>query len=66
MRKIYLFDIGLLVVAGTIAGVFADEPLRPADPSKADIVGEAVNRADVLEQADGCSEIRVIDAEQGT
>lgn len=65
MRKIYLFDIGLLVVAGTVAGVLADEPVHPAKPSQADIVGEAVNCSDMPEHADGCSEIRAIDSGDG-
>ena len=40
MRKIYLLDIGLLVLAGTIAAVLADEPVQPAEGSKPDNSGE--------------------------
>lgn len=29
MRKIYLVDIGLLVVAGTVAVVLTDNPVHP-------------------------------------
>ncbi len=53
MRKIYLFDIGLLVLAGAVAGVLADEPVRPAKLSKADIAGEVFNRPDMLEHTEG-------------
>ncbi len=53
MRKIYLFDIGLLVLAGTVVGVLADEPVRPAKLSKADIAGEVFDRPDMLEHTEG-------------
>jgi uncharacterized cupin superfamily protein len=49
MRKIYLFDLGLLVVASTIAVVLADEPVYPAKLSKTDISGEVFARPDMLE-----------------
>lgn len=52
MRKIYLFDIGLLVLAGTVAGVLADEPVHPAKLSKADIAGKIFERADMIEQSE--------------
>ena len=44
MRKIYLLDMGLLVLAGTVAAVLADEPAHPAKLSKADIAGDVFNR----------------------
>jgi len=50
MRKVYLFDMGLLVVAGTVAAVLADEPVYPKEMSEADIAGEIFARPDVLEQ----------------
>lgn len=37
MRKIYLFDIGLLVAAVTVAGVLAEEPLYPVQLLKASV-----------------------------
>ncbi|MGB5722115.1 MAG: cupin domain-containing protein [Woeseiaceae bacterium] len=50
MRKVYFFDIGLLVLAGTVAGVLADEPVHPAKLSKADIAGQVFARSDMTEQ----------------
>lgn len=52
MRKVYLFDIGLLILAGTVAGVLADEPVHPAKLSKADIAGEVFKRPDMVEQTE--------------
>ncbi len=49
MRRIYLFDIGLLVLAGSVASVLAGEPVHPAKLSKADIAGEVFDRPDMLE-----------------
>lgn len=37
MRKIYLFDIGLLVAAVTVAGVLAEDPLHPVKLLKASV-----------------------------
>lgn len=53
MRKIYLIDIGLLVVAATIAVALADEPVHPAKLSKTDIEGEVFDRPDMLELTEG-------------
>lgn len=36
MRKIYIVDIGLLVVAGTVAAVLANEPVYPEKLSRED------------------------------
>lgn len=52
MRKTYLIDIGLLVVAGTVAAVLADEPVHPAKLSAADIAGEVFTRPDMLEHTE--------------
>lgn len=49
MRKVYLFDMGLLVLAGTVAVVLAEEPVHPAKLSTDDIAGEAFSRPDMLE-----------------
>lgn len=49
MRKIYLLDMGLLVLAGTVAAVLADEPVHPAKLSKSDIAGEIFERPDTIE-----------------
>ncbi len=53
MRKIYLFDMGLLIVAATIAVALADEPVYPAKLSKTDIAGEVFDRPDMLELTEG-------------
>jgi uncharacterized cupin superfamily protein len=53
MRKVYLLDIGLLVLAGTVAGVLADEPVHPARLSQADIAGEVFKRPDVVTNTQG-------------
>ena len=52
MRKIYIVDIGLLVLAGTIAAVLAEEPVHPAKPSRTDIAGEVFARPDMVEQTE--------------
>lgn len=52
MRKVYLLDIGLLVLAGTVAAVLADEPIHPAKLSKADIAGDAFDRPDTVEHTE--------------
>lgn len=49
MRKVYLFDMGLLVLAGTVAAVLADEPVHPAKMSKTDIAGEIFDRPNMIE-----------------
>jgi len=49
MRKVYLFDMGLLVLAGTVAAVLNDEPVHPAKLSKADIEGHVFDRPDMIE-----------------
>jgi len=54
MRKIYLFDLGLLVLAGAVAAVLAKEPthkgpLHPAKISSEDIDGKLFERPDMLE-----------------
>ena len=53
MRKIYLFDIALLIVAATIAVALADEPVHPAKLSQTDIAGEVFDRPDMLELTEG-------------
>ena len=49
MRKIYVADLGLLVLAGTVAVVLAKEPVHPAKLSQEDIAGEVFSRPDMLE-----------------
>ena len=49
MRKIYFLDMGLLVLAGTVAAVLADEPAHPAKLSKTDIGGEVFDRPEMVE-----------------
>ncbi len=45
MRKIYLVDIGLLVLAGTVAAVLTDEPVHVEKPTKPDITEEGDTNA---------------------
>jgi len=49
MRKVYLFDMGLLVLAGTVAAVLAEEPVHPEKLSREEIAGEVFSRPDMLE-----------------
>ena len=55
VRKIYLFDMGLLVLAGSMAAVLATEHAestagaQPAKISKSDIDGDIFERPDMLE-----------------
>ena len=49
MRKVYLFDMGLLVLAGTVAAVLAKEPVHPAKISEDDIDGDIFSRPDMFE-----------------
>ena len=48
-----MFDIGLLIVAATIAVALADEPVHPAKLSQKDIAGEVFDRPDMLELTEG-------------
>jgi len=52
MRKVYVFDLGLLVLAGTVAAVLAEEPVHPEKLSKDEITGEVFSRPDMLELTD--------------
>lgn len=52
MRKTYLIDIGLLVVAGTVAAVLADEPVYPEKLSASDVAGEIFARPDMVEHTE--------------
>jgi len=52
MRKTYIVDMGLLVLAGTVAAVLAKEPVHPAKLSREDIAGEVFARPDMLELTD--------------
>ena len=47
MRKIYLFDIGLLVVAGTIAAALTAKPVQSQISSQEEIADKVVSCADV-------------------
>lgn len=53
MRKTYIVDLGLLVVAGTVAAVLAKEPTQPEKLSEGDIAGEIFSRSDMLELTEG-------------
>jgi len=52
MRKIYLFDMGLLVLAGTIAAVLTDKPVHPETSPEEEIAGDVVSCADVLKRTE--------------
>ena len=49
MRRIYIADLGLLAIAGTVAAVLAREAMHPATLSKDDISGDVFTRPEVLE-----------------
>lgn len=53
MRKTYIIDMGLLVVAGTVAAVLANEPAHPEKLSHDDIAGEIFSHPDMLEATEG-------------
>ena len=53
MRKTYIIDMGLLVIAGTVAAVLANEPAHPEKLSHEDIAGELLEfAAEVLDRGD--------------
>ena len=52
MRKTYIIDMGLLVVAGTVAAVLAKEPGYPEKLSREDIAGEIFSRSDMYESTE--------------
>jgi len=52
MRKTYILDIGLLVIAGTVAAVLAKEPVHPEKLSREDIAGEIFSRPDMYESTE--------------
>ena len=52
MRKVYLFDIGLLVVAGAVAGVLAEDAAHPAKRSEPAIAAEAFDRPEMIEHTE--------------
>ncbi len=56
MRKIYLFDIGLLVLAGTIAAALTAKPVQSTAPSKEEIAGEIVSCPERPELVEGSCE----------
>ena len=53
MRKTYILDMGLLVIAGTVAAVLAEEPVHPEKLSREDVSGEVFSRPDMLEVTEG-------------
>lgn len=53
MRKTYIVDLGLLVVAGTVAAVLAKEPAHPEKLSEEDVAGEIFSRPGMLELTEG-------------
>ncbi len=72
MRKIYLFDMGLLVLAGAVAAGLAREPVHPEKLSKDDIDGEVLTCPEMLESTEvgnttqDCTNIRIIDPENAS
>lgn len=55
MRKIYLFDIGLLVAAVTVAGVLAEEPLYPVKLLKASVSQPGDETALQIDDTNSCA-----------
>ena len=59
MRKIYLFDMGLLVLAGATAAVLTGKPVHPGTSSGEEIAGEVYACPDMLELIEtGCETTR--------
>ncbi len=55
MRKIYLFDLGLLVLAGTIAAALTAKPVQSHTESEQDIGGEIISCSEKFERVEiGC------------
>ena len=55
MRKIYLFDLGLLVLAGTIAAALTAKPVQTQTSSAEEIAGEFISCSEQLERVEsGC------------
>ena len=57
MRKIYLFDLGLLVLAGTIAAALTAKPVQSTPSSQDEIAGEIVSCAEKPELVEGNCEL---------
>ena len=57
MRKIYLFDIGLLVIAGTIAAALTAKPIQSTTTSNEEIAGEIVSCPERPELVEGGCEL---------
>ncbi len=59
MRKIYLFDIGLLVVAGAIAAALTAKPVHSGTSSATEIAGEVLSCPESREAIEsGCEMTR--------
>ncbi len=69
MRKTYLIDIGLLVVAGTVAAVLADKPVQLEKLSADDVAGEAITipkERTGMKEAEGRTNSELIKSEDGS
>lgn len=52
MRKIYLFDLGLLVLAGTIAAALTAKPVQSQTSPDEEVADKVVACTDVLQHAE--------------
>ncbi len=67
MRKIYLFDLGLLVVAGTIAAALTAKPVHSGASSETEIAGEVLSCPETPELIEsGCEVTRNASKVDGT
>lgn len=59
MRKIYLFDLGLLVAAGAIAAALTAKPVHSGTSPEAEIAGEGLSCPETPELIEsGCEMTR--------
>lgn len=49
MRKIYLVDMGLLVVVGSLAAVLVNKSSNPAETSTTDVTAQVYDRPEMAE-----------------
>ena len=67
MRKIYLFDLGLLVVAGTIAAALTAKPVHSGASSETELAGEVLSCQETPELIEsGCEMPRNASKVDGT
>lgn len=52
MRKIYLVDMGLLVVVGSLAAVLVNKSSNPAETSTTDVTAQVYDRPEMAEHTE--------------